>query len=217
MEFKIREEKPKIAIDVDGTIAKTAEALLEELKNQYNEKHDIEEIDDWESGVEKVFGGYKKFFKIYNEVWENKREKIEPYVSKEHLLELSKYYDIVIVSNRVDMVSNMVDWRHKEFIQDWIKQKFGLELKVELVKEMTDKVNNGNYDLIIDDAPMLVEAIKNNKKQMLILVERPWNKKVCNVKNENVTIVKSTEEAIEFAIKLRKEQLEEKRKITINA
>jgi len=202
-EFKIREEKPKIAIDVDGTLAKTMEALLESFNKENNTNYTINDINDWNKGVLKVFGGYKKFLKMFNEFWEKRREEISPYITKELLEELSKYYEIVIVSNRGNK-------RHEKFIQEWLKENFGLEFKVVLVKDILDKINNGDYNLIIDDAPILAkEIVKNNNNQYkkLILVERPWNKKVSEeIKNENVICVKSTEEAIKLAITLREKE-----------
>jgi len=207
-EFRIREEKPKIAIDVDGTLAKTMEALLKKLNEQSSKKFKLNDLNDWEKGVEKVFGSYEKFLEMYNELWEKEREKIEPHVTKNQLEELLKYYDIVIVSNRQDE-------KHKEFIKDWLKKKFDLELKVVLVKEVCDKINSDDYKLVIDDAPMLAESIAkgNYKNKKLILVERPWNKetneKIKNLKNENVgnvSCVKTTGDAIRLAIILRKEE-----------
>jgi len=211
-EFKIR-GKPQIAIDVDGTLAKTMEALIEKFNKENNTNHTIDEIDNWDMGVIKVFGSLEKFLEMYNELWEEEREKIQPHITREQLKELLEYYDVVVVSNRQDK-------RHEEFIQKWLKENFGFDFKIVLVGEILDKINNGNYELIIDDAPPLAEAIVNcnNCSKILILVERPWNKNIIQkIKGENVICVKSTEEAIKLAIKLRKEQLEEKRKIAINA
>jgi len=202
MDFKIREEKPKIAVDVDGTLAKTTEAMLEKLRENGGGEYQLEDVDDWIKGVEKVFGNYEKYFELYNELWEKERERIKPHISKKELEELSKYYEVVIVSNRQDE-------KHKEFIKDWLKKNFGLEFKVVLVKDMVDKVNNGEYSVIIDDAPRLVEAMVNNnyKDKKLILVKRPWNKKVAEeIKHENIVYVDSTEEAIKLAIKLRNKE-----------
>jgi 5'(3')-deoxyribonucleotidase len=198
MEFKIREEKPKIAIDVDGTLAKTMEALIEKFNKENNTNHTIDEIDNWDMGVIKVFGSLEKFLEMYNKLWEEGREKIQPYITREELKELLEYYDVVVISNRQDK-------RHEEFIQKWLKENFGFDLKIVLVGEILDKINNGNYELIIDDAPVLAEVAQNYKNRKLILVKRPWNKKVCEkIKSENVFFAETTEEAISIAIHLRK-------------
>jgi 5'(3')-deoxyribonucleotidase len=214
-EFEIREEKPKIAIDVDGTLAKTMEALLEKFNKENNTNFTLNDLDDWEKGIEKVFGSYEKFFEMYNELWEKEREKIEPHVTKNQLEELSKYYDIVVVSNRQDE-------KHKEFIKDWLKKKFDLELKVVLVKDVWDKISNDDYKLVIDDVPNLAESIAMGiyKNKKLILVERPWNEKtvekIKNLRSENVgnvSFVETTGDAIRFAIMLRREEIKNERLI----
>jgi|GEM_PF-4351115 5'(3')-deoxyribonucleotidase len=196
MKFRIREEKPKIAIDVDGTLADTMGALLQMLKDEEGVHHDINEIDDWDNGVVRVFGSYEKFCTKFEKIWRDGREKIQPHVTREKLEELSRYYEIFIVSNR----SN---GEHEEFIADWLKKKFGLEFKVILVKEMIDKMKIGEFTIIIDDAPILVEAAENFKDKTLILVKRPWNKRVSEEKkSENIFYAETTEEAINLAISL---------------
>jgi len=198
MKFRIREEKPKIAIDVDGTLANTMGALLEMLKDKKGTYHDTNEIDDWDEGVIRVFGSLEEFYQMYEKLWREEREKIQPHVTREKLIELSKHYEIFIVSNRPD-------GEHEKFILDWLKKKFGLEYKVILVKEMADKMKIGEFDIVIDDAPVLAEVAQNYKNRKLILVKRPWNKKVCEkIKSENVFFAETTEEAISIAIHLRK-------------
>jgi 5'(3')-deoxyribonucleotidase len=202
MKFRIREEKPKIAIDVDGTLSKTVEALLEKVNKRNNTNYVVENITDYEKDLSKICGSWEKVLEEYDELWGREIERISPHVTLKDLLKLEEEYEIIIVTNRKDK-------KHKKFVREWLKRNFGLEFEIILVGEMEDKIKLKDYELIIDDSPVLAEAIRDNPeiKKLLILVERPWNRTACReADNKKIFCVESTKEAIMLAISIANEK-----------
>jgi len=202
MQKVTKENKPAIGVDVDGTLSKTVEALLEKVNERNNTNYVVENITDYEKDLSRIFGSWEKVLEKYDELWGREIERISPHVTLEDLIELAKHYRVIIVTNRGDE-------KHKEFVREWLKRNFGLEFEIILVGKMEDKIKLKDYELIIDDSPLLAGAIKNNPetKKVLLLVERPWNRTACReADNEKIFCVESTKEAIMLAISIANEK-----------
>jgi 5'(3')-deoxyribonucleotidase len=202
MEFKIREEKPKIAIDIDETLASTMQVIIKEFNSKTGSRYTIEEMDDWNKGIDKIFGNYENFLKFYNYVWEYKIDEIASNVSKELLSELAKHYDIVIISNRPK--------EDEKSRRKWLEKHFeGIKFEVKMVEDVYDKLNK-EYSIIIDDASPVAEKFEKeneDKGRVFLLVAKPWNTKL---KTNKAIRVNNTEEAIKYAIEIRQEEKNKK-------
>jgi 5'(3')-deoxyribonucleotidase len=166
--------RPKVALDVDGTIANPHAVIVEEWNRITGKDFRVSDIDNYDWSISKLQMPMEEFFRIYENSWNERTAEIRAAVTEQELVCFAKYFDVDIVTQRS---SNT-----KTALQKWLKHNFpSLDLKTILVEQTSDKLK-ADYDIIIDDAPKIWRAFHQNDPltygKWLYAPKQPWNSKV---------------------------------------
>ncbi len=182
-------ERLKVGIDMDGTLAKSHESIIDAY-NSINRtslsKSDITSWDDPGTG----FMTHEEFNLFHYKAWEERWSDILPYASQDTLTELSESCDVEIVTG--------IPYSLRESVNSWLRMNFqGMAFEVRHV-QISEKPFLG-YDVLFDDAnPVAEYFMKNNRKdERLYLIEQPWNK-ACNyhLMDDRIKVVKDLDSGI---------------------
>lgn len=190
--------KKRIAIDVDDVIAKTMEHFLDHLNSTSNYDFDYNDFENY--NLKKVRSDVD--FDINQELISYVRSNLalfEVYEdSKEIILDLSKEFELLVITSRSSVV--------KSATQEWIASHFpdgtftgiyfledsSFDCKSEFCKEH-------NCIFLLEDAPHYADATRN-KGIYVLLFSRPWNQYIEEC--DNLFRVKNWSEAREKIIEL---------------
>ncbi|MGC8662533.1 MAG: 5' nucleotidase, NT5C type [Candidatus Micrarchaeia archaeon] len=170
-------EKKSICIDVDGTLARSAERWLEVFETERGINKKVEDLKEY--GLEASFGiSREEVREVFGKVWKN-YENIEMTSKNAPLVikKLRERYYIMIITAASANDSELISWfKMNDIIYDQFYH-FGRE----------DEKLRVDGDIIIEDNPNIaLSFIKKGKK--VILIEKPWNRKI-----------KESTDGIEFA------------------
>lgn len=164
-------EKPKVALDVDSTIARTCDVAFEllDVEDQYS----YNDISSWEWGVEE-FGEVSYLSALWN-AWAIRPSDIEPFEDvgrlTETLYERTETLDIVTAhpDDAFGVTEGKRDWLDAHNVSYD-------ELRVEGDKHLLE------YDLIVDDNPHLVgKASYEDNAPAIMLYDQPYNQSIDDV------------------------------------
>lgn len=150
----------RLALDIDGTLAKTVETYIDEILDQTIEKENIENYD-----LSGVPANLEHFLKYSDQIWLQRPDLIKPCDMRpdQATAKLSEFYEIDIITARPtapDTIKLWLDTHHityKNFLH-------GIENKDEL-----------KYDLYIDDNPYLAKKLDDDS---IIVYDQPWNQHI---------------------------------------
>lgn len=173
----------KIAVDFDGTLAKTSCFICELINFKTGHNHTYKDINKWNYWQE--VGLEKEFWAAYDFMDKKGRLSLEPYDEytipclREMSSQKGDSVDIVTANNQ----------SAKSHIEDWIKYKgvykaSPLNLNVVCLGRVSCKEKlELDYDIYIDDNPNMAQEISNFPKKFLFLANAPWNKDIKNTEN----------------------------------
>ncbi|MCS7126648.1 MAG: hypothetical protein NZ929_07055 [Aigarchaeota archaeon] len=177
-----------IAVDLDGVIANSLKVLLDVWNEETGQNIRFEEIDEW-FFWKRLNIDEKTFLKFLNRAWIRWTE-IPPTEDKirEKLFKLRSL-------GRLDIVTA----RSKEteiYALNWLaKHEIPYDNYV-WVKDTEDKAVL-EYDVYIDDSPLLARALKD-KEKILLIYDQPWNRELDEGKN--IKRIKDLDEAYQYLI-----------------
>jgi uncharacterized HAD superfamily protein len=166
-------EKPrlKIGVDLDNTLADTIPIWTKLLKEKYGIELNHSEITEYDL-VYHVPMTDEEVQNTFREVWsDHPAVPPNPGDPRGVLEAISKDHDLFIVTATV---------AKKEEVDQWLDRN-GIKHKGLVMVRSSEKLNSG-VDVIIDDNPKVIDLFARAGK-MVILYDRPWNKKVRREKN----------------------------------
>ncbi len=188
-------KKIKVSLDVDYTIANIIEPMLE-LHNKVNQTNfNEEDINSW-SWSESLGISEENANKLYVNAWIDMSNKINFMADTKLLLELEKYYDIEIVTNRGNHLENE---KTVEPLKRWLK-KHGLGGFKLIINDVDRDKSTLDYDIYIDDSPALAESISKMKNKTLFLINATYNRHVKD--SENIIRVADVNESLSRLINI---------------
>jgi len=168
----------KIAVDLDAVIWDIMGVFLELYNNMYRVDVKYEEVDEW------FFFPKKRFDFIYPETV--KRINDYTFLNKDinhYLFLLMGKHEVKILTHNGNTVENL----KKKLEEANIREGFEY---LELIKQNTyngDKLSV-EFDLYIDDCPLLVGRMKEYTDRILLLYDQPWNQH-CEEQNNVFRVV----------------------------
>ena len=160
-----------MALDIDGTLADVHTPIVEEWNKITGKAFAVSDIDNYNWKESKLQMPTEEFFRIYEELWNEKSDRIKPTITEEELLNFVKHFDVDIVTARPPGTENG--------LQKWLRRNFpSLRLRVVVVGHTLDKLKD-DYNIIIDDAPSIWAAFHQNdhltEGKWLYVPMQPWN------------------------------------------
>ena len=201
---KPRHPVERIALDVDETIADVMNHVLSLHNLEKSARFTMDDITDWKWTSIGITGA--EFRKHYSTVWHTMTEQIGLLINKELLLELSKYYEIDLVTKRggIKELEETAEPLKKWLIRHGI-DKYRLVLSGHGVEKDVLR-----YDIYIDDSPILAERIESCKGKKMFLVTQPHNRNYA-IKSRKVVRVADANDALRRLLKKAKSGLKHKR------
>lgn len=173
------QKRLKIAIDYDGTIAKTMEFVCELINLQTGRNYNYKDVKSWDFWEKE--GWEKQFWNSYNFLDKNGRLSIKPY--DDHVFKsLDKLVegrlDIVTANNEI-AANDIASW--VDYYGNYDHDYRWLDFKVNCIgrKTAAEKLSL-DYDLYIDDNPNLAIEAANHPNKRVLLANAPWNKEIPN-------------------------------------
>lgn len=167
----------KIGVDYDSTIADSQRLFLRLLEWKTGEHHEVSEMDSWtwaeDHGFAKEFWGY---FDLLDTTYLRRAiPPTDPLACAIVKWLVKRGHDVqIITSNHPSSEAS---------IRSWL---FGhsLELPLNMIgrKSASEKVHM-DFEVFIDDAPALAEAMVEVPEKRLYLVPQPWNSRVIPTDN----------------------------------
>lgn len=149
----------RIAVDLDGVIAETHGAVVEEINQEEDSDHRLEDIRDYH--METTPFTFQKFKKVARKLWRNHEISLTSDKVPQHLERIGEKHHLDIVTARHDV--------EKKILEEWA-EKQNLPHNSLIVD---DKKTQRDYDLLIDDCPRYVGRGMN-----LLFYHRPYNDQV---------------------------------------
>lgn len=183
--------KLDVEVDLDGVVWDIMNTFVEIYNEIYNENVKYEDIDDW------YFFSQERFEKVYPLTLPRIME--YPMIDKDiasHLFVLNMDYNINILTkeqNPIELITEKL--KAIGIIKD---RGYNSIRKIEL----SDKKVNYPADVYIDDCPNMIKDMIDYPNRVLLLYDRPWNKKA-QIKSKNVIRVYTWSKIFEHLNKIR--------------
>ena len=159
----------RVGLDVDGTLAHSQEAIVNEYNNRTKGSHTKEELDSHNGWTMPIT--YEEFSELHYMLWKDNWERIKPAVSERTLKKLVNACDVQLLTGIPEECG--------DGLRSWLGSNFpSIDMKIEYVVSLKEKPYLG-YDVLFDDAePVADEFLKVPAKGMrLYLIDQPWNKR----------------------------------------
>jgi 5'(3')-deoxyribonucleotidase len=188
----------RVAVDFDGTLADTASFVCELINFKRDAAISPNDVTHWDWWDEHGFD--KDFWAAYDLMDRTHlRRAIRPISPLacaiiKYLQQGGHYEFEVVTMNKERAAADMVAWLFGH----------GLDIPVRAVGRIgVEKKTALGYDMFIDDAPQLAEAVAKLPDKWMILVDQPWNRAfVCRgygddqYQNNNVVRMKDWSDAL---------------------
>lgn len=174
----------KIAVDFDGTLARTADFICELINFRTGSNHTYKEINSWDYWEN--IGKGKDFWDAYDFMDKNGRLLIKPYdnyvfesLRKINSLKWNEFH--IVTANNEEAANQIYNWVDT---YGFFNEDDYLRFNVHCIgrKTSAEKLEL-DYDLYIDDNPGLALEAKNYPNKTILLANAPWNKHVPNTNN----------------------------------
>lgn len=162
----------KFEVDVDGVILAMIPKVCEIYNKKYNTNYTKEDVRRWE-----FFKDWNisedLIYKIFNQVYENSHtlsliDNDAPKVLKKLC---NKYCIDLVTARNTKFESNLL----RRLDSLGIKKGTHYENLIHVEAKPYDSKLTLNYDIIIDDNPNLVRAMRKYGNKKLLLYDQPWN------------------------------------------
>ncbi len=156
----------RIAVDLDGTLADTMTPWCELCNKEYGTRLTVNDLTDW--GAWRVAGiSRDEFFQLLDKAW-FEWERIPPVEEA-----LGKKVSAVAKLGMVDVVTGR-SIRTVPSAKNWLKRHSIPYRRFVRVGSMEDKIPL-DYDVFVDDSPMIFEPVTIRPGRYVIAYSRPWN------------------------------------------
>lgn len=176
--------KLNIAVDLDGVIWDIMGIFLEIYNKKFKTNIKIEEVVNW------YFFPQENFEAIYPDTL----KRIDEYPILDE--NLKHYLFLLMGEHEVKILTkeqNPIEVIKKKLESFNIREGFEY---LEVIKlEIKDKKVNYDFDIYIDDCPLMIEDIKEHPDKILLLFDQPWNR-YCE-ETENVFKVRNWKDVME--------------------
>lgn len=155
----------KIAVDLDGVVWNIMGVFLELYNKKYNKNIKYEDVIQW------YFFPQKRFKAVYPDTL----KRIDEYPILDE--NINHYLFLLMGKHEVKILThedNSVEILKKKLKDIGIREGFEY---LELIKQDTyngDKLSE-EFDIYIDDCPLLVDRMKDYPDRILLLYDQPWN------------------------------------------
>jgi 5'(3')-deoxyribonucleotidase len=161
--------RKKVGLDMDGTLADSYQAILNEYNAHNGTNFEIGAFSSYSNwSMPLTFPEYER---RHHDIWTHRWKTIKPSISPASM-------NLLVAAHSVDIVTcQRAGYGYEECMQRWLGEFFpGANLTIRITRTANEKAHLG-YDVLIDDAPPLAEElIRNGRlKAVLIMVDRPWN------------------------------------------
>lgn len=164
----------KIAIDVEETLAHIHKVWVEMVNTLYKTNFSFEDITDWyfkDTKFEQIGIEPNVFLDMIEKIWEERWYEIPPTE-----ININKKIELLANVHRVDIVTQ----QNSNKVLQWLK-KFSIPYNSFISIPLEESKSKLDYDVFIDDSPILAEELTLDKK--LLLYDRPYNRKIKESKN----------------------------------
>jgi len=186
---RIKRRIERVALDVDETMADVMIHVLNLHNAAQSTNFKMDDVTDW---AWKGVGISDQDFKNhYNTVWNKMTHRIDLLVDKKLLLEVSKHYEIDIVTKRGGVPELEATTKP---LRKWL-EKHGMDKYRLVISPSGAEKDELGYDIYIDDSPKLAECISRSDGKMLFLVNKPHNR-YHKITSGNVMRVADANEAL---------------------
>ena len=161
----------KVGIDVDGTLAFSQRAIINEYNMKTASGHAIEELDSyigWSHPITEI-----EFSDLHFTLWKDNWKRIRPTVSEGQLLRLMEICDAELSTG----IPSACD----SGLKGWLNANFpNASMEIRYVMHMKEKMHMG-YGVIFDDSTPVADEFLNlnaaKEGTRLYLIDQPWNRK----------------------------------------
>ena len=159
----------RVGLDVDGTLAYSQEAIVDEYNLRTKGSHTKEELDShtgWSMPITD-----EEFSELHYTLWKDNWERIRPAISERTLKKLVDACDVRLLTG--------IPRGCGDGLRSWLGSNFpNIDMEIEYVISLREKPYLG-YDVLFDDAePVADEFLKVPAKgTRLYLIDQPWNKR----------------------------------------
>lgn len=171
-------KKIKIALDVDGVLANSQQAILDAWNEETGARHTLTEWNDWDLRKNALGLSGRKFVELYDKVWMTESERIAPTISEAYLMRLLSKFNVDIVTARPEA--------HRGDLDAWLRRNFPQVPLNVVLSESTLHGGQGkarskfylDYNVYIDDGNPLAEDMTKHSAgtgKLLLLIAAPWN------------------------------------------
>ncbi len=180
-------KRKKIALDVDGTLADVGSLWIQGYNKLKGTSYDVNDMLDWNH--ESIGSNISEMHDLYIKIWKDHYNGIKFEGDICRIKELCRHYEVDIVTSReYDTAYELGIWLEKN----------GLSWLPVVINNPNKDKSLLDYDLYIDDSPILAENIDKNKSKLLYIVNRPWNRNV--EETGNIIRVEGVNEALDMLI-----------------
>ena len=183
-------KRVRVGLDVDGTLAHSQEAIVDEYNLRTKGSHTKEEFDSYNGWSMPITD--EEFSELHYTLWKDNWERIRPAISERTLKKLVNACDVQLLTG--------IPKECEYGLNSWLGSNFpDTVMEIEYVVSLREKPYLG-YDVLFDDAdPVADEFIKVHAKGMrLYLIDQPWNKgRRYEEESDRITRVKSLSHGIE--------------------
>lgn len=158
-----------VGLDMDGTLAASHEAILEEYNAEHGTGYTTEDFNTYSKW--RIPMQFPEFASRHYDIWMNRWRKVRPSISPASMGKL-------VEAHEVDIVTYQSRPGYAEAMRLWCREFFPqVNVKIKITSSADEKAHMG-YNVLLDDAPPLAEELIRRKglKTVLIMVDQPWNR-----------------------------------------
>jgi len=163
----------KIALDVEGVLADPTTPWLKDYNARYQDNLTVNDIMGWNFRNSPFKVSIEDFIVQKSYLWKENWVKIpptEPDLSTKTKLLHQKHKVDIVSTSKIDM-EEILKWLNSNSIY-YSDSKF-----LDFSRDTSGK-SHLNYDVFIDDNPLLANELTKKKSSRLLLYDRPWNRGV---------------------------------------
>ena len=170
----------RIACDIDGVLLDTMITFCEHFNKKHGTSYQKSDVTNWEFFLDWSIPEddiWDVFYQIYEDSMST------PFIDDQIpviMKDLNQMHQVSIVSARTPEYRESI---LEKLQYHGILQGPHYNELVLLIHKPYDLKIKQDFDVFIDDNPKLAEAIKKQKKKILLLYDQPWNQEINDAEN----------------------------------